>query len=152
MTTSCKRIAEFLPGVISAQQRTHLAYAVPSELQRHTGAGGFVRSSAEEDDLAVARNFAVDGLSRLFGRNAQRVGQGVRIGQQIEGVTQVDDHYRLTQVELDLQFLRGDAIALHLIQEAHALIVAVADVGDESADEEQQRPRSQTLQVLRDDA
>ena len=54
----------------------------------------------------IARDFAVAAL-QLFGRNAQRAGQGVRIGQQIQRMAQVDDRHRLAQVELDFQFLRA---------------------------------------------
>ena len=49
----------------SAQQGTDIANAELSQLQRHTGAGGFVRSSTEEHDLAVAGDLVVPRLQIL---------------------------------------------------------------------------------------
>ncbi len=49
---------ELLPSLRSAQQRTHPGDPLRSEEQRRTGAGGFVRSATEKDDLPVPRDFA----------------------------------------------------------------------------------------------
>ena len=49
----------------AAQQGTHAAYAEPPEFQRHPGAGRFVGSSAEEDDLAIAGYLAMTRLQIL---------------------------------------------------------------------------------------
>ena len=68
-----QRKAEILPLVEAAEQRPHATNADLSELQRHTGAGGFVRSSTEEDDLAIPRDFAAPG-GEIFGRDLQRSG------------------------------------------------------------------------------
>ena len=51
-----QRKPQILPRVEPAEQRTHVPNAVSPELQRRTGAGGFVRSSTEQHDLAVAGN------------------------------------------------------------------------------------------------
>jgi len=64
------RIAEFLPFVETAQQRTDMANAVLSELQRRTGAGRFVGSSTEKHDLAIASDLAVAAFE-FFGRDLQ---------------------------------------------------------------------------------
>ena len=67
-----------------------MANAVLSELQRHPGAGRFVRSSTEQNDLAVAGDFAVAAFE-ILGRNLQRSGQGSRIAQHVERMAQVND-------------------------------------------------------------
>src|SRR5271166_2244114 len=74
-----QRISEVLPCVIAAQQGSNVADAEPPKLQRRTGAGGFVRSSTEQDDLTIPCDFAV-ALLQLFRRNPERSGQspGVR--------------------------------------------------------------------------
>ena len=60
-----QREAQLLPLMKSAQQRTHVADTVFAEFQRHPGAGRFVWSSTEEDDLAVAGDLAVARLQVL---------------------------------------------------------------------------------------
>lgn len=60
-----ERKSQLLPLVKAAQQRTHMPYAEPAEFQRHPGAGRFVGSSAEEDDLAIARDLAMTRLQVL---------------------------------------------------------------------------------------
>jgi hypothetical protein len=50
----------------AAQQWTHTADAVLAKLQRHPGAGRFVRSSTEKNDVAVARNLAVPRFQVLW--------------------------------------------------------------------------------------
>ena len=94
--------------MITAQQRTHIAYAVPAKLQRRTGAGGFVGSSAEQHDLAISSDFAVPSF-QLLRRNAQCSRKGVRVGQQVEWVTKVDDRELLPRGQFVLQFLWRDA-------------------------------------------
>ena len=71
-------IAELLPLVKAAQQRTHMADAVLSELQRRPGAGRFVWSSAEQHDFAVAGDLAVPAF-QFFRRNLQRSWQSARV-------------------------------------------------------------------------
>ncbi len=50
-----------------------IANAVPAKLQRRTGAGGFVWSSTEQHDLAIAGDLAVPCLE-FFRRDLQRTG------------------------------------------------------------------------------
>ena len=47
-------IVVFAPGFEAAFQRANARDALFSEEERHTGAGGFVWSSAVEDDFAIA--------------------------------------------------------------------------------------------------
>ena len=54
-----QRITQILPCLIPAQQRTYAPNPQSSQLQRRTGAGGFVGSSTEQHDLAIARDLAV---------------------------------------------------------------------------------------------
>jgi len=73
------RKAVFLPGCESSRQRTHARYALSSQKQRHTGAGGLVWSSAVEHHVAIAWNFllALFDLLRVQPQcsgNRQRVG------------------------------------------------------------------------------
>jgi len=53
-----QRKAQTLPLVKAAQQRAHATNSDLPELQSHTGAGGFVRSSTEENDFAITGDFA----------------------------------------------------------------------------------------------
>jgi len=52
-------IAALPPGFKAPQQRAHAGDSLAFEQERHTGAGGFARSSAVEHDVAVAGNFQV---------------------------------------------------------------------------------------------
>lgn len=94
-------VAELLPFVETAQQRTNVSDTVLAELQRHTGAGSFVGSSAEQHDFAVPSDFTVPAF-QLFGRDLQRSGQRPRIGEHIERMTQVNDNNALTGLQLVL--------------------------------------------------
>ena len=51
-----QRIIPLPPRIEAALQRAHSGYSVPLELQRRTGAGSFVWSSAVEDDIAISRD------------------------------------------------------------------------------------------------
>ena len=72
----------------AAEERTHTSNTMLAELQRHTGAGGFVWSSTEEDDLPITRDLAVP-LLQFLRRNLQCAGKGARIGQDVERMAQV---------------------------------------------------------------
>ena len=87
-------IAELLPFVKAAQQRTHMTDTVLSQLQRHPGAGRFVGSSAEQHDLAVARDFGIARF-QIFRRDLQRPGQGSRIAEHVERMTKINDDHGL---------------------------------------------------------
>ena len=62
------RITQFLPLIETTQQRTHMANAVLPKLQRHTGAGRFVRSSAKKHDLAITSDLSVT-VFQFLGRD-----------------------------------------------------------------------------------
>src|SRR5208283_290574 len=139
-------IAELLPFVETAQQRTHVTNAVLSQLQRHTGAGRFVWSSAEEHDLTVAGDFAVPALEFLR-RDLQRSGQSSRIAQHVQRMTQVNNDDLLARFQLMLQFIRSNAVALDLTQETLPLAPPVQDIGNNAGDVQHQDPAAEALSV-----
>ena len=49
--------AQIAPAAVTAFERRDTADSNPVKLERHTGAGGFVRSSAVEHNVAIAREF-----------------------------------------------------------------------------------------------
>ena len=57
-----QREPELLPLVKAAEQWTDAANPKLAQLQRHPGAGRFVWSSTEEDDLPIARDLAAASL------------------------------------------------------------------------------------------
>ena len=54
-----QRVSALPPGVKAPLQRAYAGYPLAFEEQRHTGAGGFARSSAVEHDVAIAGNLHV---------------------------------------------------------------------------------------------
>ena len=52
-------VSALAPGVEASLERANARDASPSEEQRHTGAGSFVRSSAIKHHVAVAGDFLV---------------------------------------------------------------------------------------------
>ena len=52
-------VSALAPGVEASRERAHPGDASAFQEQRHTGASGFVRSSAIEHHVAVARDFLV---------------------------------------------------------------------------------------------
>jgi hypothetical protein len=87
-----ERVAAFAPGVQAAFQRPNALDAFLPEEQRHTGAGGFVWSSAVEDDFAVTRQTVVL-LFQLLG---------------VHGMAQVNDYQFFAGVDFFLQFIHGN--------------------------------------------
>src|SRR5215469_11424697 len=71
-----QRKASLAPGLQAALQRPNAFDAIFSEEQRHTGARGFVRSSAEQNHLAVPRK-AMAVLFQFLGLHMQRAGNGL---------------------------------------------------------------------------
>ena len=57
------------PCIETTGKRAYAGNAHSFELPRHTGAGGFVRSGAIEDDFLIARNFLV--LFDSFGQHVE---------------------------------------------------------------------------------
>jgi len=85
-----ERVATFAPGIQTALQRANPLDAIPSEEQRHTGAGGFVWSSAIENYFAFARQTVVL-LLQLLRVHAEGSGNGLRVGFEFHRVAQVND-------------------------------------------------------------
>src|SRR5271157_6493292 len=102
-------ITKRLPFVEAAQQRTHMANAVLSQLQRRTGAGRFVWSSTEKHDFAVASDLAVPAFE-FFGRDLDCSGEGAGVAQYIERMTKVNDDDWLAGFEFVLQFIGSDTV------------------------------------------
>ncbi len=84
------RVAAFAPRIETTLQGPDSFDPLSSEEQRHTGAGGFVRSSTVENHLAFARQAVVFFLEFL-GVHAKGAGNGFGIGFEIHGVAQVHD-------------------------------------------------------------
>ena len=59
------------PRIRPARKRTHPGNSIFPEQERRTGARSFVRSSAEKNDVAIARNFVVS-RRHLTQRDAER--------------------------------------------------------------------------------
>jgi len=123
-----------------------MANAVLSQLQRRTGAGRFVWSSAEKHDFAVASDFAVPAFE-LFGRDLDCSRQRARIAQHIKWMSKVNDNDLLAGFEFVFQFIGSDAIALDLFQKALAFPPAVEDVGDHARGKQNQKITAEALRV-----
>ena len=50
------RKTAFAPGVVSALERAHARNSHAAKFERRTGAGGFIRSSAVKNHIAIARD------------------------------------------------------------------------------------------------
>ena len=71
--------AFFAPGIEAALERADALDAIFSEEQRHTGAGGFVRSSTVKNHFAIARQ-EIGFILQLEGVHSKGAGNGFRIG------------------------------------------------------------------------
>jgi hypothetical protein len=69
--SSLHRKTPLEPRAEPTGERAHFLDPSPLQKQRHTGAGRFVRSGAEQNDLAVARNLIVT-FFNFVGREADR--------------------------------------------------------------------------------
>ena len=130
-----ERVATFAPGGEAAFERANARDALFSEEQRHTGAGGFVRSSTVENDFLIAgKKFSM--LLQIAGVHVQGAGNGFGVGFKLHRVTQVHDGDFFASVEPFLQFIHSDAGDTQLAQEAAAADVFVAEIADESGDQQ----------------
>src|SRR5258707_15422585 len=102
------RIAEFAPGIEAALQRADAFDAMFSEEQRHTGAGGFVWSSAVENDFTIVGQTIVL-LFQFLGIHAKRAGNGFGVSFKIHGVAEGDDDQFYAGVNFLVPFFGGDA-------------------------------------------
>src|SRR5271167_1865772 len=124
-----------------------MANAMLSKLQRRTGAGRFVRSSAEQHDFAIASDLAVPTFE-FFWRDLDCSGEGARVAQYIERMTQVNDDDLLARFEFVLQLIGSDAVALDLSKEELALAPAIQDVGDDAGGKQNQTISTEALYVI----
>lgn len=99
LSASGERETPLAPSLEASSERPNPRYASLPEEQRHPGAGGFVGSSAVEDDLAVARDFLMAPV-KLVGDEAKGAGQGLGAGFELERMTQIHDDNVLARVEL----------------------------------------------------
>ncbi len=84
-----ERQIERHPTVETARERQYLKAAL-GELERHTGARSFVGSGAEQHErpIQAQRCYAV---LELVQRDANRSGDRVREGVELQRLTQIDD-------------------------------------------------------------
>jgi hypothetical protein len=90
--------AFFAPGGEAALERADALDAVFSEEQRHTGAGGFVRSSTVENDFAIARQAVVLFL-QFAGIHAKSARNRFRVGFKVHRMAQIHNDKILTGVD-----------------------------------------------------
>jgi hypothetical protein len=77
------REAPVLPGAEPSGERPHARDTLPSEKERHTGAGGLVRSSAVKDHIAIARDF-VAAVLKLVRIKVKRAGKRSRVSFEVQ--------------------------------------------------------------------
>ena len=94
-----QRIAEFAPRRETTGQWPHAQDPLPSQEQRHTGAGGFARSSAVENDVPVAPKSVPDAVRSLSGRSAMRRATVCRSTAKSIALTQVHNLDLFTGIE-----------------------------------------------------
>ncbi len=80
---SLNRKASVVPRPKTPFERPHFLDAPPLQKQRHTGAGRFVWSGAEQNDLAVAWNLIVTFINFVW-RKPDRAGNCLWLGFEIE--------------------------------------------------------------------
>src|SRR5215207_3946234 len=104
--------SRLLPGVEPAVERVHVLPTLLKQLERHTGARPFVRSSAVGDDGAVAR-YLVEVLLQLTRGDADRPGQFcLRLAPRLR-VARVDVCELLAPVQTLFYFVDCDSGRFH---------------------------------------
>ena len=97
-------------------------------MQRHTGAGGFVWSSAIEDDFLALRDFAGE-RSKLFGTLDQGTGDFEGVAFDFVRVTEINDGKGIFGgVEKFMKRERGNPVNAELPEDAPALDIFEGDV------------------------
>ncbi len=84
------RIAGVSPAVETALEGANALDAEAAKVERDFGAGFFAGAGAVEDDVAVAGNEVV-ALFQFVGAQAESVGQGEGVGEDVEGVAKIYD-------------------------------------------------------------
>src|SRR5713226_6314279 len=121
------------PTGVAAGQWNDAGDPESSQSQRHTGAGGFVWSSAVEDDVPVARNLLVLGV-QILRREAQRSGNLGATGVEFRVVAQIQDGDVFSRLNATPQFVRGNPRHGELAQIAVAAEPFPAQVSADHAD------------------
>src|ERR1700731_462281 len=95
------------PTRITTGQWNDTGDSQSSQSQRHTGARGFVWSSAVEDDIPIAWNLGMPGV-QILGSEAQRSGNLGAIGVQFRVVAQIQDGDVLSRLHPAPQLFGGN--------------------------------------------
>ncbi len=96
-----QRVAAPPPGVEASGKRSN-SYAVLSEEERHPGTRRFVGSSTVEHGLAVSRDLLMPRVEVLH-RYVDGPRDSLVLRREIQRVSQINDVYLLTRVELLLE-------------------------------------------------
>lgn len=120
-------------------QGPHAADTAPPEEERHPGTGRLVRSGAEQDDLALARDLVVPLLQLLRG-HVDGPGDGPGIGLEVHGMAQVHDHEVLARVDPALELLGVDARDAQVAEEPEPLEIFPGEPGEKAASQEERQP------------
>src|SRR6266446_9967531 len=115
---------EFLPRFRTAPERAHTSDPLRLQEQRHTGARGFVWSTAKENDVSVSWNLLAAG-GQVFGRDACGARDEVRGCR--HSAAKVNDKQVLAGIQPIPQFLRCDSSYVQLPKEPAALHKLPAD-------------------------
>src|SRR5437867_8426891 len=99
------QIHESFPSIGASPKGAHARDSMDLEEQRRTGAGGFVRSTAKENDLAVAGNL-LRVCSQVLNGEADRTGDRARTV--FQAAPQVHNIRILAGIHAAEQFLRRD--------------------------------------------
>jgi len=120
-----ERKAEALPLVISPAEGADAFDAQFVESHGSFGGCGFARAGAEEDDIAVARDLRV-ARGECVGREMHRTGQGVGLGEKLEGMAEIDDVDKFACIELRFEILRLET-RLDQLAQNHAATIETPD-------------------------
>ena len=137
------------PCVQAALQRANVLDALLAQQDRQLRAGSFVGTRAIKNNLPVARELVVL-LAKLLGVHAKSARNGFRISLEIQGMAKIDDDHVFALVDLRLEFIHGDAGNAQLTDEALALVVFVADIAHQRADEQHQQAATQGSGMIGD--
>src|SRR5579864_715459 len=119
--------ALILPGSESAGQWPDAGDALSSQEQRHTGAGGFIGSSAIEHDVAIAGNLLLPRF-QFFWIQAECAGKGERLRFKFDGMAQIHYLNLFASIQFGLEFFGRDSGNAKGAEEFLALVVFAKDI------------------------
>ena len=111
------RIPRFAPSIEPALQRPNLLDALLPQQNRQLRTGRFIRASAIQNDLPVARQLFVF-RAQFLRVHSKRARNRLGIGFEIERMPQVDDHHVFLLVHFCFQLFHGDARNAQLANES----------------------------------